>query len=348
MAVAARSLILCLLIVLAVPASAEDLLVTVEPTGHEELDRALLGGLNLPALYAAGEMGEPGSDQWNAAVEIERERLSELVRTFGHLAGRVELTDEAGAAQGTPARASVVGLVPVPGPVFRIGAIQFAGLNGPGLDRLAAEINQQAGQSVGAVAGELQVSSITGRILRTVRSGSYPHARLADWTLTPDPESRTASLRLTIDTGPMLRLGPIIIRGTDPTRLESLKALAPFSSGDPYDPAIIEAYRSALGEAPDLRRARVEIDDRLDAGLARVIVSVVEQPDPARLAYLKVPGTAALGLVLAALASRQIIIAAAPRHQASVLQGFDITVLVLLIYAMALVLKRLIALAFSV
>lgn len=348
LAVAARSLLFCLLMAFGLPASAQEPLFTVEPTGHGELDRALLGGLNLPALHAAGAMGEPGSDQWIAAVAIERKRLGEMVRSFGYLTGRMELKEGAGAAQGAPDPASAVRMLPVPGPIFRIGAIQVAGLGGADFDRLVAEILQRTGQGVGVIAGEPQVSSLTEGIVRTVRGGSFPHARLARRELLPDPDTGTATLRLEIDTGPMLRLGPVIVRGTNATGPEMVEALAPFSPGDPYDPAVIEAYRVALVATPRLRRARVEIDEQIDTGLAPVIVSVVEEPDPLRLDYLKVPGLVALGLTLALLASRQIVIAAAPRRQSQVVQGFDIAVLALLILGAALVLKRIMILAFPV
>lgn len=348
LAVVALSLLFCLLMVFGLPASAQEPLFTVEPTGHEQLDRALVDRLNLPALHAAGAMGEPGSDQWIAAVEIERKRLGEMVRSFGYLAGRMEVVQGAGAAQGAPEPASVVRMLPVPGPVFRIGAIQVSGLGGAESDRLVAEIRQRAGQDVGLIAAEPLVSSLTGGIVRTVRGGSFPHARLAGWELLPDPDTGTATLRLAIDTGPMLRLGPVIVRGANASGPEMVKALAPFSPGDPYDPAVIEAYRAALVATPQVRRARVEIDEQIDTGLAPVIVSVVEEPDPLRLDYLKVPGLVALGLTLAVLASRQIVIAAVPQRQPRMVQGFDIAVLVLLILGTALVLKRIMMLAFPI
>lgn len=348
LAVVARSLLFCLLMVFGLPATAQEPLFKVEPTGHQELDRVLLDGLNLPALHAAGVMGEPGSDQWMAAVEIERKRLGEVVRSFGYLAGRMELIEEAGGAQGAPEPASAIRMLPVPGPLFRIGAIQVAELDGADFDRLAAEILQRAGQDVGVIAAEPQVSSLTEGIVRTVRGGSFPHARLAGWELLPDPETGTATLRLSIDMGPMLRLGPVIVRGTNTTGPEMVEALAPFSPGDPYDPAVIEAYRAALVATPQVRRARVEINEQIDTGLAPVIVSVVEEPDPLRLDYLKVPGLVALGLTLAVLASRQIVIAAAPRRQTRMVQGFDIAMLVLLILGTALVLKRTMILAFPI
>lgn len=348
LAVVARSLLFCLLMVFGLPAGAQEPLFTVEPTGREELDRALLEGLNLPALHAAGALGEPGSDQWIAAVEIERKRLGEVVRSFGYLAGRMELIGGVGAAQGAPQLASAVRMLPVPGPVFRVGAIQVAGLGGADVDRLVAEILQRAGQGVGVIAGEPQISSLTEGIVRTVRSGSFPHARLAGWELLPDPATDTATLRLAIDTGPMLRLGPVIVRGSNAIGPEMAKVLAPFSPGDPYDPAVIEAYRAALVATPQVRRARVEIDEQIETGLAPVIVSVVEEPDPLRLNYLKVPGLVALGLTLALLASRQIVIAAAPPRQTRVVQGLDIALLVLLILGAALVLKRMMILAIPI
>jgi outer membrane translocation and assembly module TamA len=321
----------------ATQAAAQDVSFLLEPTHQDQLDDIVAGAMNLPSLEAAAAIGKPASEEWKAAIAVERQRLTAIVRAQGYLTAAIHAYSSG---------SGVVRLRPVPGPMFSIAAIEIRTVDGSWLEGFAEELSALAIPYVGSVASASEIASLTDRILWHLQSRSHPHASVAKSAFDIDREAATVVVSLTIDTGPRARFGPIAVTGTSAIDPAEIEALAPFSAGDPFNAALLDDYAAALAAMPQLRRSRIEIVETTQGGLANVLVQVSERSDPARLSYLKWPGMLALGLVLAALAGRQCIIAADPPFRPTLARAFDSAILVLMTFGIALMLIRMIFLVF--
>jgi outer membrane translocation and assembly module TamA len=318
-----------------VPSSihAETVSVSIEPIADPEVDQALIAGVNLPTLFSAEAALDPSSEAWSTALATEQNRLTAVLRSFGYLAGRVELVE-------TPAPTEVH-FRPVPGPLYRIAVIQITGVSGLGGAQDQAEIQRLVSTAIGeAPRGDI-LTRMAGSALWQVRNLSYPYARVLESELEADAATATASVRLAIEPGPEVKLGEVTYYGAREIDAQHLARLQPISIGDPYSPEAMEAFRLVLEDLPLVRSARVDIAEEVDAsGRVPVRVMIVEREDPARLGHLKLAGIAALVSALAAIAVRQAV-QTGYRGQRPLLHGhLNLAVLVLLIVVLALVVER--------
>lgn len=105
----------------------------------------------------------------------------------------------------------------------------------------------------------------------------YAAASLVKSEARVDPESRSAALRVEIDSGPGFRFGPLHVSGTRRYQADIVEHLYPVRPGEPYEASRLAAYQRRLLETGYFATAQVAIDrDTAKAGAAPVQASVVE------------------------------------------------------------------------
>lgn len=297
---------------------------------------ALTAGFSLEQRVGAGLL-DPHSAEVTAAVSAEQAKLSAVLRAFGYLDGNVAVDPTMAAP---PLR-----LRPVPGRVFRIGAIAVA-LSEPGGDEIEGDLLAIAQSSIGSRASGDVLGAMERRLVRRVQDAGYPHPQVVVRNLVPDLEEDLATVSLTIETGEAARFGRVSLSHGRVFTLAALQAILPFQPGDPYAPAKVDELRAALAVVPNIRAARVSVGDGVDAdGGVPITVQVREVVAEQLLTAGRSAGQLALGLVLGLLALRQITVAAGLGTRGLLVRGETALVILALAWAGWLVAQRIVSFA---
>ena len=248
-----------------------------------ELQQAIADSATLVALE-----GEPAP----ALVALVRraeddiDRVTRALRAFGFYLGTVEITI-AGLPTGASGLAEAVaeadGPVEVavtvePGPQFTIASITL--LNAADeTPSLPEEIDRSGlGVEVGGPARSDAILAAEAALARNMRALGYPFATAPDRRAVVDFDTRTMDVTYLLAFGPAAEFGTIAFEGREQVDGDLLLGLAPMQPGDPYDPARLSEYRTALSGLGVFDSVRVRGGQALDAdGRLPVLVSLVER-----------------------------------------------------------------------
>jgi translocation and assembly module TamA len=115
--------------------------------------------------------------------------------------------------------------------------------------------------------------------LARLRSEGYAAATWANTAAKIDASNQTVQLTLLIDSGPLFRLGAIRIEGLERYDEDSVRRLATFGEGTPYDDKLLLDYQERLQKLGLFEGAFIEIDPNpATASAAPVLVRVKELP----------------------------------------------------------------------
>jgi len=113
--------------------------------------------------------------------------------------------------------------------------------------------------------------------VRKLASWRYAAARLASSRARVDPDTSSAALEVTLDSGPALFFGGVEVRGTKRYREEVAGHLSPVEPGGTYDRQVLELYTRRLLETGYFASARADIQpEAREGGAAPVRASVIE------------------------------------------------------------------------
>ncbi len=116
-------------------------------------------------------------------------------------------------------------------------------------------------------------------LLRALVVERYPAAQLADSQATVDPKSRTARLRVVVDSGPLFTFGELQVEGLQRYPASIIRNLNPISPGTHYDQGQILALQTRLQDSGYFRNAQVQVDvDPARPDAVPVRVRVEENP----------------------------------------------------------------------
>jgi translocation and assembly module TamA len=97
-------------------------------------------------------------------------------------------------------------------------------------------------------------------LLRQVLQTRYAHAQLSASQAAVDPETRRASLRVVLDSGPELRFGELRIEGLQRYPASVVADLNQIKPGDYYSEAKLQAYQARLQDSTYFRSVEVSAD----------------------------------------------------------------------------------------
>ncbi len=210
-------------------------------------------------------------------IVLAERNVRNLVGTLGYFSPDIRITREGGVNE----RPTIV-LAVDPGEVTRIGsvAIGFAGdiADSPDTDAIAqrSEIRRnwrlQAGQGFTQDAWD----GAKTQALRELVARRYPAGRLAGSLADIDAPSRTASLSVNLDSGPLYRLGPMQVSGVERYDPVLVPRLARLKQGDVYDQNQLVQAQYRLASSGYFDSAYLFIDPASDPLAAPVQVQVRE------------------------------------------------------------------------
>ena len=217
--------------------------------------------------------------------EIELQRLivlaernvRNLVGTLGYFSPDIRITREGGVNQ-----RPVIVVAVEPGQSTTIGtvAIGFAGDigNSADVDAMAqrAEIERDWRLPAGRPFTQDAWSGAKTQALRQLVARRYPAGRLAGSLADVDAPSRTASLRVDLDSGPLYRLGPMQVSGVERYDPVLVPRLARLGQGDIYDLSKLVEAQQRLASSGYFDSAYVFINPENDPLAVPVQVQVRE------------------------------------------------------------------------
>lgn len=112
--------------------------------------------------------------------------------------------------------------------------------------------------------------------LAALRADGYPTATWQSTHARVDATAETAALELTIEGGPLFRLGPIRVEGVNRYDEETVRRLATFFGGDAYSEKLLLDYQERLVKLGLYEGASVELDASGPPEAAPVVVKVKE------------------------------------------------------------------------
>jgi translocation and assembly module TamA len=119
-------------------------------------------------------------------------------------------------------------------------------------------------------------SSAKNAALNELRADGYPLATLGATNARIDATAGTAALDVTIDGGPLFRLGPVRVEGVSRYDEAAVRRLATFFAGDVYSEKTLLDYQERLAKLGLFEGASVELDASGPPEAAPVLVKVKE------------------------------------------------------------------------
>lgn len=254
----------------------------VDPPGP--LATLLQNYLDLARFQNAPETDAITGNELDRLVVAAPAQARALLETEGYFDSRVTI------AQTPPSGAGGLPLVRmsvVPGPRVRITRVRIeatgplaartAGRDPPGATRLDI-VRRDWKLPPGRPFREAAWSDAKNAALAEVRADGYPKATWAATQARVDAEAHTAELSLTLDSGPLHRLGAIRIDGLQRFDDETVRRLATFAPGTTYNEQLLLDYQERLIKVGLFESASVAIDpDTNEVDAVPVLVKVQEQ-----------------------------------------------------------------------
>ena len=239
---------------------------------------------------------------------LAERNVRNLVGTLGYFSPDIRITRE-----GNVNQRPVIVIAVDPGQATDIGAvaISFAGdiESSADLDAIAqrSEIERDWQLPAGQPFTQDAWSSAKTQALRQLVARRYPAGRLAGSLADVDAPSRTASLRVDLDSGPLYRLGPMQVSGVERYDPVLVPRLARLKQGDIYDLSKLVEAQQRLASSGYFDSAYVFINPENDplgvpvqvqvreAKLQKVVLGVGVTTDSGPRAsvehtHLRVPG----------------------------------------------------------
>lgn len=225
---------------------------------------------------AVGEVeGEPGSRfEARRRVNDAAERAVALLRSEGYYGHRVEPTIGEGEDPPRP----VLRIDPGPRFTFQAPTVSFAGA-APAPDAAAAA-NASLGLTVGEPGRAAPIVQAEGRAVASLQSRGYADAKAQPRQVVVDHADNSVRPTFQIAAGELVRLNGIDFEQIGRTDPEWLRMLAPWRSGEVYDPDDVAELERRLLDTGVYDGVTVSLApaSRPSDGLRPVIVSLSDRP----------------------------------------------------------------------
>ena len=256
---------------------------------------ALAQGINYNVrIDAPGQLDDLLEDnldllRWRGNSRVDLEQLQRLVRDAPEQARTLIATEgyyspKISAGLDTSGGTPVARIIVEPGEPTVVADVDlvlqgFVPFEQGGAPYDAAALRNRWSLPVGARFRQADWEAAKRDLLRQVMQSRFPRAQLVETSATVDPDTRRASLRVVIDSGPEMRFGELRIRGLKrypPTVITNLNKIKP---GDEYSEAALQALQSRLQETGYFSTVEVSADMR--AVLAAELKEMKEDNDDA-------------------------------------------------------------------
>lgn len=216
-------------------------------------------------------------------IERGREEVFAVARDHGYFRAQVSVDAEdvapvQGVAPANVERVPVVRIVVHAGPRTTVGQFAFDLQGPPAAQQMQAQLRSQWPLPEGSFFQPSLWEQGKRLLVELLNQKGFLHAKVSDSEAEVDVVRTAARLRLTVESGPQMRYGPLEVRGLSRYHRRNVVALRPWREqsadepGDPYDFDEVLRYQTRLRTAgwfsgadvmPDLDAIRVD-PDRLD------------------------------------------------------------------------------------
>ena len=220
--------------------------------------------------------------RWQGNPRVDQEQLARLVRaapaqartlveTEGYYSARVETQLDTSGAQ------AVARVLVEPGEPVRVADVDVA-LRGfaPSAGSTPFDADAlRAGWRLpqGRIFRQADWEAAKRNLLRQVMLTRYPRATLAESSATVDPDTRRASLKVAVDSGPEMRFDGLKIEGLSRYPASIIENLNPIRPGDEYSEARLQSFQARLQDTGYFSGVEVVAD------MSGVVEAQVEQLD---------------------------------------------------------------------
>jgi translocation and assembly module TamA len=212
--------------------SAQAAEVSLSGVADEGLAEVLRGG-SLLVEQTALEENKPSNSEILGAAQADYKRLLAVLYDNGHFGGRIRiLVDGREAAtipQVTPpASISNIQIIVEEGPKFTFGRARIA--------PLAPQTDIPEGFAQGEMASLSVLKNTVSNGVDGWRAQGHAKATLAQQDLVADHPARRINADLTLDPGPKLRFGPLVLQSESAVRAQRIRDIAGLPEGQVFDP----------------------------------------------------------------------------------------------------------------
>ena len=253
--------------------------VTIAPTGDKAIDGTLKDSSTLVTLQKSAAVGPFGLV---TRAQGDAGRLAAALHSFGYYDAKVAIRidgqplDDPGLPDQLAAKPSgskaAVAIAVERGPLFHLRHIVVAG-------GVTEAQRAKLGIAAGDAAVASQVLSAQNNLLAALRSDGHPLAVVGPPDAVETPAEQAIDVTFHADPGPHADIGPISLAGLKDTNPGYVRNRLTVHSGEPYDPAKIDAARQDLANAGIFSSVNAAIPGHLDPdGTIPLTYTVTERP----------------------------------------------------------------------
>ena len=253
----------------------------LEVSAPEPLRGVLSKHLDLARFRDAPEAGDVTRVEIDRLIAAAPAQARAIAETEGFFDAEVRVSRD----RAEPPRVRVV---VVPGPRARVADMAL-GLEGALLAAmqagdaaavdLGAELLEQWPLGNGEPFTQEAWSAAKLATLGRLQARGYPAARLADSSAQVDADAHRVRLQITLDSGPLFRLGELRINGLTHYGEDRVRNLLDFSVGQAYTESLLADWQRQLQRSELFEAALVELAvDPATAAAATVVVTLREMP----------------------------------------------------------------------
>lgn len=246
-------------------------------------DKALTAALKDASLLAASEQNKQATAQdYFAAARADYNRLIGALYQRGYFAPVIHILVDGREAAGiapldAPAKIGTVQVEVTPGPVFHFGKAR--------IEPLSEGTKLPDGFRPGAAAGSATIQAAVDAAVLGWRDTGHAKAKLAGQKIVADARSDTLDAEITLDPGPAVTFGRLIVTGESRVRLERIQAIAGFPAGKPYSPKKEETSANRLRRTGAFASVALSEADTLGPGDTLDVTAAVVDQKKRRLGF---------------------------------------------------------------
>jgi translocation and assembly module TamA len=244
----------------------------VEITGAGDLLPLLQDNLQIVQLTQAANVS---AEELQRLLNITPQQIKELMATEGYFSAEVKATLEVGTQQ------HIAHLQITPGAVTQVSqfAIRISGAlaDAPDMSARLATMRQHWLLTPGQRFRQAQWDAAKQGLLQDLLMHDYPAAHIADSSAQIDPERHTASLHVTVDSGPAFTFGELNISGLQRYPRSMIAHLNTIHPGEAYSQDRLSELQARLLDTGYFRSAFATVNpDPAQARLAPIRLELTE------------------------------------------------------------------------
>jgi len=154
-----------------------------------------------------------------------------------------------------------------------------AARGGPGGSALIERMRKDWSLPKGAVFRQSEWTSAKSAAVRVLAADRYAAAKLAESRADVDPETHSAALSVTVDSGPPFRFGALDVTGVEKYSESLVRNLVTFAPGDPYSAEALQIFLRRLNGSGYFASAQATVEaEPAEADAAPVHLRLIEAP----------------------------------------------------------------------